>query len=165
MQTKPQLKRVYLSAFAGVFAVVLSAAVLAQAADPQIGMWTLNVAKSKFSPGPPPKGATTKIEAAGAGTKVVADQPQADGSTRHWEFTSNYDGKDVAVTGNNPDADMLARTRVNANTVNTISKKSGKVTTTQSSTVSSDGKIRTVTTTGMNAAGQMVNNVAVYEKQ
>jgi hypothetical protein len=31
--------------------------------------------------------------------------------------------------------------------------------------VSSDGKTRTVTTTGMNAAGQAVNNVAVYDKQ
>jgi hypothetical protein len=60
---------------------------------------------------------------------------------------------------------MIARTRVNANTVKTISKKNGKVTTTQTSTVSGDGKTRTVTTTGTNAAGQTVNNVAVYEKQ
>jgi len=28
-----------------------------------------------------------------------------------------------------------------------------------------DGKTRTVTTTGTNAAGQNVNNVAVYDKQ
>lgn len=118
--------------------------------------------KSKHSPGPAPKSATTKIEAAGAGTKVIVDQAPADGSTRHWEFTANYDGKDVPVIGNNPDADMMARTRVNTNTVKTISKKNGKVTTTQTSTVSSDGKTRTVTTTGTNAAGQSVNNVAVY---
>ena len=84
---------------------------------------------------------------------------------RHWEFTANYDGKDVPVTGNNPDADMLARTRVNASTVKTVSKKGGKVTTTQTSAVSSDGKTRTVTTTGTNGAGQTVNNVAVYDKQ
>jgi hypothetical protein len=58
-----------------------------------------------------------------------------------------------------------ARTRVNANTVKTVSKKNGKVTTSQTSQVSSDGKTRTVTTTGMNAAGQAVNNVAVYDRQ
>ncbi len=96
-----------------------------------VGTWKLNLAKSKSSPGPAAKSATTKIEAAGAGTKVIVDQAPADGSTRHWEFTANYDGKDVPVIGNNPDADMIARARIDANTVKTISKKNGKVTTTQ----------------------------------
>ena len=41
----------------------------------------------------------------------------------------------------------------------------GKVKITQRLVVLSDGKTRTVTTTGMNATGQQVNNVAVYEKQ
>jgi hypothetical protein len=39
------------------------------------------------------------------------------------------------------------------------------VTTTQTSKVSADGKTRTVTTKGMNAAGKKVNNVAIYDKQ
>lgn len=133
--------------------------------DPQVGVWRLNVAKSKYSPGPAPKSATTRIEAAGAGTKIIVDQALADGTMRHWEVTANYDGKDNPVTGNNPDADMVARTRTNATTVQTISKKGGKVTITQTSAVSSDGKTRTVTTKGVNASGQQVNNVAVYEKQ
>ena len=133
--------------------------------DPQVGVWKLNVAKSKFSPGPAPTSATTKIDAAGGGSKVVVDQAQADGSTRHYEFTSSYDGKDSPVVGNNPDADMIARTRTNANTVHSVHKKAGKVTTTQDSVVSSDGKMRTVTTTGMSAGGRRVNNVAVYDKQ
>ena len=91
------------------------------------------------------------IKAAGQGVKVVVGQAQADGTVRHWEFTANYDGKDSKVTGNNPDADTVARTRVDANTVQTVSKKSGKVTTTQTSEVSADGKTRTVTTKGVNA--------------
>jgi hypothetical protein len=161
-----RLKNACLSAaFAGVCAALLAGTVLAQAGDPQVGTWKLNIAKSKYSPGPAPKSATTKIEAAGAATKVIVDQVQADGTVRHWEFTANYDGKDTPVTGNNPDADMVARTRVDANTVKTISKKGGKVTTSQTSAVSSDGKTRTVTTTGTNAAGKAVNNVAVYDKQ
>jgi hypothetical protein len=133
--------------------------------DPQVGIWKLNLAKSKYSPGPAPKSATTKIEAVGAGTKVSVDQALADGTARHWEFTANYDGKDSPVSGNNPDADTVARTRLDANTVQTVAKKGGKVTTTQTSAVSSDGKTRTVTTKGVNASGQEVNNVAVYEKQ
>jgi hypothetical protein len=153
------------TAFAGVLAALLGGAVLAQTTDSQVGNWKLNLAKSKYSPGPAPKSATTKIEAVGAGTKVIVDQMLADGTTRHYEFTANYDGKDNPVIGNNPDADIIARTRINANTIQSVSKKSGKVTTTQTSTVSADGKTRTVTTKGVNAAGQTVNNVAVYEKQ
>ena len=143
---------------------LLAGVPLAQS-DPQVGVWKLNLAKSKYSPGPAPKSQTTTIEAAGAGAKVTVDQVAGDGTMRHWEFTANYDGKDSKVTGNNPDADTVARTRTNPNTIQTISKKDGRVTTTQLSVVSSDGKTRTVTTTGINGSGQKVNNVAVYDKQ
>ena len=152
------------AAMAGVVAVV-AGTVLAQSPDPHIGTWTINLAKSTYSPGPAVKSATTTISAAGAGTKVVVDQAPADGAVRHWEFTANYDGKHVPVTGNNPDADTIARTRPNANTVNSISQKGGKTTTLQTSVVSSDGKMRTVTTTGSNGGGMPVNNVVVYNRQ
>ena len=151
------------AAWVGLSTLLIGSA-LAQG-DPQVGVWTLNVAKSTYSPGPAPKSATTRIEAAGAGTKVIVDQVTADGTKRHYEFTANYDGKDSPVIGTNPDADTVARTRIDATTVQTTAKKGGKVTTTQTSTVSSDGKTRTVTTKGVNASGQPVNNVAVYEKQ
>ncbi len=146
----------------GLSSLLVSPA-LAQS-DPQVGVWKLNVAKSKYTPGPVPKSGTTKIEAAGAGVKVTVDQTLADGTARHFEFTANYDGKDSPMTGN-PEADTVARTRVNPTTVQTINKKDGKVTTTQTSEVSADGKTRTVTTKGVNASGQTVNNIAVYEKQ
>ena len=143
---------------------VLAAPAFAQS-DSQVGVWKLNVAKSKYSPGPVPTAATTTIEAAGAGTKVSVDQSLPDGTKRQYSFTSNYDGKDVPVTGTNPDADTVARTRVNATTVKTVAKKGGKMTTTQMSTVSADGKTRTVTTTGTGGNGHPVTNVAVYDRQ
>ena len=145
-------------------AVVTVVPALAQA-DPQVGVWKLNVAKSKYSPGPVPTSATTTIEAVGKGTKISVDQTLPDGSKRQWSVTADYDGKDAPVVGDNPDADTIARTRVNASTVRTVSKKAGKVTTTQTSAVSADGKTRTVTTKGVNAKGQTVNNVAVYDRQ
>jgi len=145
-------------------ALVAVVPVLTQA-DPQVGVWKLNVAKSKYSPGPVPTSATTTIEAVGKGTKVSVDQTMPDGSKRQWSVTADYDGKDTPVVGNNPDADTIARTRVNASTVRTVSKKAGKVTTTQTSAVSADGKTRTVTTKGVNAKGQTVNNVAIYDRQ
>jgi len=160
------LKRACLSAaFVAALVAVPAGTVLAQTADPQVGTWKLNVAKSKFDPGPGPKSGTVIVSAMERGSKVVVDQPQADGTTRHYEYSALYDGKDSPVTGTNPDADMVARTKINARTVRTVSKKGGKVTTTATSVVSVDGKTRTVTTTGMSAAGQKVNNVAVYDRQ
>ena len=55
--------------------------------------------------------------------------------------------------------------RIDANTLEMVNKKGGKVTTTQRNVVAADGKIRTVTTTGTDAQGQNVNNVTVFEKQ
>jgi hypothetical protein len=43
-----------------VSALMLGA--FAQAEDKQVGTWKLDLAKSKYSPGPPPKEGTLKIE-------------------------------------------------------------------------------------------------------
>ena len=153
------------AACVAIFVALLASAVIAQATDPHVGVWKLNLAKSKYEPGPGPKSGTTKWEVVAAGIKVTADDVLADGTTRHWESTANFDGKDYPVTGNSPNGDTVARTRVDARTIKAINKKDGKVTTTQTSVVSADGKTRTVTTTGVNAAGQKVHNVTVYDKQ
>lgn len=157
-----KLSRVSMMVAAGV----LGAAVLvtAQPKDPFVGTWVLNVAKSKYSPGPTPKSATTVVEAAGQGYKFSVKQELASGM-QEWSFTTNLDGKEVPVSGNNPNADTLAVKRVDANTLETVAKKGGKTTTTQKNVVAADGKTRTVTTVGTNPAGEKVNNVAVYERK
>ena len=103
--------------------------------------------------------------AAGAGVKYVVDGAYADGSVRHWEFTANYDGKDNRVTGNSPYGEVVALTRVDPTTVRILNKKNGKVTATQTSVVSKDGKMRTVTTKGTDALGKTVDTVVIYERQ
>ena len=55
--------------------------------------------------------------------------------------------------------------RIDARTLESISKKNGRVTIIQRSVVSADGKTRTVTTTGTVGFGQKVNNVAVFERK
>jgi hypothetical protein len=147
-------------------AAVLTVAVLAtaQPKDPFVGTWTLNLAKSKYSPGPPPKSTTTVYEAAGQGYTVSVKTEPASGPAQQWSYTSNLDGKDVPIFGNNLNADSVAVTRIDANTLEVVNKKGGKVTTSQKNVVAADGKTRTVTTTGTDAQGQKINNVAVYEK-
>ena len=145
--------------------IVLGGTALAQSSNSELGTWKLNVAKSKFNEGAALKSSTAKIEVAGAGSKNTIDQVSADGTARHLEFKSNYDGKDEPIIGNSANGDTIAVTRVNANTTNTVIKQGGKVTLTQTRVISSDGNTWTVTNSGTNPLGQRVNNVLVYDKQ
>jgi hypothetical protein len=63
------------------------------------GTWKLNVAKSKFSPGPAPKSLTVKWEAAGQGVRLTSEGVTADGKPMSGGYTANYDGKDYPMVG------------------------------------------------------------------
>ena len=157
-----------LTRIAAVLAVaVLTEGVLAtaQSKDPFVGTWKLNVAKSKYNPGPAPKSQVSTYESAGQGYKVSVKSEPASGAPQEWSYTTSLDGKESAITGNNPNADMVTVKRVDAHTLETVNKKSGKVTTSQKNVVAADGKTRTVTTTGTDGEGRTVNNMAFYEKQ
>ena len=151
---------------AGFLVVAAAVALLAgQTQNPQIGTWKMNIARSTFSSGTGFKSATSKIEDVNGGARHTVDSVYADGTSRRYEYTTRYDGKDAPVVGNSPWGDTTALTRVDANTTRTMYKKNGKVTVIQISIVSSDGKTRTVTTKGTNPMGQAVDNVSVYDRQ
>ena len=99
------------------------------------------------------------------GLQGLREERTGDWSGAGVVYTSNLDGQDVPISGNNPNADTVSAKRIDANTLEIVNKKNGKVTTTQKNVVAADGKTRTVTTTGTDGQGQKVNNVAVYEKQ
>lgn len=159
----PKLRRGTMVLAAGVVSVAVLAS--AQTKDPFVGVWRLNVAKSKYTPGPPPKSTTSTFEAVGKGYRISVKTEPASGPVEQWSYTTNLDGQDAPVTGNNPNADMAAVKRIDTNTLEIVNKKGGKVTTTQRNVVAADGKTRTNTTTGTDGKGQKVNNVAVFEKQ
>ncbi len=140
---------------AGVLVLVAAVAVVVgQTTTRRVGTWKMNIAKSKFSTGTGFKSATSKIEAVGGGVKHTMDSVYTDGTSRRYDYTTTYDGKDVPVNGNSPWGDTVALSHLDANTTRTVYKKLGKVTVIQTSVVSSDGKTRTVTTKGTNPAGQ-----------
>src|SRR5215212_10225814 len=63
------------------------AASTASAADVFSGTWKANLAKSKYDPGPPPKGPNfTKIEAVDGGLKFTNDGVNAEGKPTHSEW-------------------------------------------------------------------------------
>lgn len=148
----------------GLAVWILSAPAPAQAADTIVGTWTLNVAKSTYSPGPPPKSLTVKFEAAGEGIKSTSDTVAADGSSSHAEYTANYDGKDYPLKGVK-DADTVSLKRIDASNSVRTDKKAGKVVRTYTRKLSADGKTMTATITGTDDQGRAINNTVLLERQ
>jgi hypothetical protein len=133
-------------------------------ADPHSGTWVLNVGKSKYSPGPAPKEQSSVYTVDAKTIKVATKGTSAEGKPTATDFTAAFDGKDYPVKGN-PDWDATAVRRVDSHTIEFTRKLAGKVVQTATSVVSKDGKTRTVTVTGINAQGQKISTVGVYEKK
>lgn len=162
-------RKLFVIAFAVATSFVLAFA--AYGADVLSGTWKVNLAKSKYSPGPAPKSNMQKIAAVDNGIKVTADGENSEGKKTHNEYTAKFDGKDYPehpmLDGkpNQDGADMVAWKKIDDYTYEATAKQKGKVLTTTRHVISKDGKSRTATATGKNAQGQTVNNVVVWEKQ
>ena len=128
------------------------------------GTWVLNVAKSKYDPGPAPKANTVTYEASGAGIKVSSMGTDAEGKPTGVSITGSFDGKDSPATGS-PDYDAVAFKKTGASTMETTRMKGGKVVQNAKYVVSADGKTLTITATGTNAKGQKIHNVSVFDRK
>jgi hypothetical protein len=133
------------------------------AADPFVGIWKLNLAKSRFE-GQAPKSETMKIEALGNGLKWTSEIVNTDGTTAGGGWSGKYDGKDYALT-ESADYDAIAATKINSNTFESVLKKGGRKVGTGRGIVSKDGKTLTLTSKLKNAQGQDVTDVSVFDKQ
>jgi hypothetical protein len=136
----------------------------ADAPDPIVGTWKLNVDKSKYDPGPGPKSQTRTYAQTADGIALTFKGVSSDGTPMTGESTFKYDGKDYPITGS-PDYDTLTLKRVNANTVKSSQKLAGKVVGTTVRTVSADGKTMTLTSKGTDSKGVKFNNKGVFDKQ
>ena len=133
-------------------------------ADPFVGTWKLNLAESKYDPGPAPKSATVKIEASEGGISYTSEGVDAEGNPTHVEFSAKYDGEDYPVTGS-PLAETVAIKRIDSHTLEVTGKRGEEVVVTSKSVVSKDGKVWTATSTGTDPKSRRFNNTVVYDKQ
>lgn len=147
-------------ACAASFTAVASAQVDKRA----FGTWKLNLAKSKFSPGPAPKSLTVKFEPAGKGVWLNGEVVGADGKPAKVTYTANIDGKDYPYVGS-PVVDTISLRRIDANTIERTDKKAGKVVQVLTRVMAKGGKSFTVTAKGTSAKGEAVHNVLLFEKQ
>jgi hypothetical protein len=133
------------------------------AADPHMGTWKLNAAKSKITPGTLIFNTITYKTIVGK-VRVEGEGVDADGKPVHSEWTGNFDGKDYPVTGD-PISDTRSYTKVDDRTLDLTVKKGGKIIDTVRMVLSPDGRSRTVTVTGTTPKGKKFKNVVVYDKQ
>ena len=138
----------------------------AQGPNPLIGTWKVNLAKSTFSPGPPPKSPATRTYTQnGDGLKVViSGGVNADGSAIFESWAAHFDDKDYPVVGS-ADTDMVTITMVGASTMDQTLKKGGKTIETRRYTVSKDRKTMTTWRGGTNNVGLPLSNFEVWTKQ
>jgi hypothetical protein len=131
--------------------------------DAFTGTWKLNEAKSKLGPGAP-KNNTVVYEAVGDNVKVTIDGTDKDGKPTHNEWTGKFDGKDYPVSGD-PTSDARSYTKIDDRTLGFNIKKGDKTALSGRIVVSSDGKSRTVTTSGADSEGKKVSSTSVYDRQ
>jgi hypothetical protein len=136
----------------------------ASASENWVGSWKLNAAKSSFGTAAVTRTQTLKFEATPAGIKLTSEGTDAQGKPMQGEYTSKFDGKDVAWTGN-PSADMACPTRIDDNSYENVWKSAGKPTMTAKVVVSDQNKTLTITQTPTDPQGAASGSVAVYERQ
>jgi len=141
----------------------MACATPAFAADPVVGSWTLNVAKSKFPAGSELTSASrTYSESKGTYT-LKQSVTTADGKTN--TSTSHYrDGADVKQPAGSV-ADTVMAKKIDANTWDFDLKKDGKAVGHVHRTVSADGKTLTVEQSGVRLGGGSGAETLVFDKQ
>ncbi|MGB7731772.1 MAG: hypothetical protein WBL50_27390 [Candidatus Acidiferrum sp.] len=145
---------------------VAACSTLRAQSNPLVGTWKLNVTKSKFDPGPAPKSLTRTVEAQGDGVKYSFSGVAADGTPITYGFSVKFDGKDNPIAGSIPSgADTISAKRTDSDHFVATLKKGDKLLGTSKVTVSKDGKVTTVDSSGVSAAGVKTHDVQVYDKQ
>jgi hypothetical protein len=154
------LKRSIVLACLVAAAGLLPQAAAAQAKNPRIGVWKLDVAKSTYQQGTAPASETrTYLATDDGGLQLTAEAVLASGTKQPTGYRAKYDGKDHPYSG--AAGDSIAVTGDGWASDSTI-KMVGKVIQTTHSTVSKDGKTMTLIT---KTAGGRAVSTRIYRKQ
>jgi len=146
-----------------LFLALTTAGLVSPQSDPFVGTWKLDVAKSKFDPGPAPQSQTRTWDASG---KVSVEGINAAGKPMSYGYPIMNDGKDYPPMGAIPNkADTISTKKINPNTIEANFMRGGKHAESTKFEVSKDGKMLTIDAKGTNPDGSAFHNVTVWEKQ
>ena len=143
--------------------VLLAFAAASSAADPFVGTWKLNSAKTKYKKGMPPKEQTVTFSEEGSDLHVIVKGTSSDGQAISSHFTTPAAGGTGKIIESPYDA--VSGKNINANQRETTFSKGGKVVYTAKTKRSANGKTMTVTVNGTNPVGKMVAGTNFYDKQ
>ena len=161
---RPRLLLVVLAVVSLPVVPTVHALQLRSAAEPPsqlIGTWRLNVAKSKYSPGPPLRSETRVYSRSADGVKGVVSRVYSDGRAERFEYMANF-GKDIMVTGI-PEYDSVTLRKVDELTSDAVLSHAGNVYGVARRTIAADGRTMTITFDRKSQEAR-VHNVAVYDK-
>jgi hypothetical protein len=148
------------------FAVMLFApAAIASANDPFIGKWKLDIRQSHYPPRACPKSMEIEMRPAESGVWNHSDATYGNGGEIHAEYTAQYNGKEVLVSGTRGLLLPVSLKRVNSHVVVATYSRGMQVVATSRRVVSPDGKLMTITTTSIDASGKKSTTLGVYRKE
>jgi len=145
-----------------VFVLLAFAAALI-AADPFVGTWELNSAKTKYKTGMPPKEQTVTFSEDGSDLHMMVKGTSSDGQAISTHFTVPTAGGMGKIIESPYEA--VSAKSVNGTERDTSLSKGGKVVYTAKVKRSADGKTMTVAVKGTNPSGQTVEGTAFYDNQ
>lgn len=152
-----------LTVFAVIFLAMAAEGLVMAQSDPFVGTWKLNLAKSKFNPGPAPKSQTRTWAADG---KVRAEGLDPAGKPTSYGYPVKGDGKEYPTTGAVPNsADTIMSKRIGANTIEAKFTRGGKPSDTTRFMVSKNGKVLTITAKGTLPNGKSLVDLLEFDKQ
>jgi hypothetical protein len=134
-----------------------------QAAGMFKGTWKLNPARSKYTAGAPPKEETVTFEDVGDQETATVSGTAADGSPM--TGTSHTPLKGGTGTITESPWDGISTKVVSASVRDVTYMKGGKAMLHLHAVISRNGKTMRVTVRGMDAKGQRIAGVSVFEKQ
>ena len=159
------MKNVISSVFLGALLTIGGAAIAAGTnADPIIGTWKLNAAKSTFAGIPAYKSQIRTYSQSARGITLKMTTVSAEGKETTTQATYQLDGRDFSSMGN-PDFDSLSGTQIDTNTVEFTLKKGGKQIGKIRRAVSNDGRTLTINYVITNANGVQTAALTLFDKQ
>jgi hypothetical protein len=159
------VKKVLTSVFLGALLTMGSAVIAAGSdADPVVGTWKLNLARSTFAGVPAYKSQMRTYSQSGGDLTLKMTTVSEGGKETTTHATYKLNGKDYPSMGN-PDFDSLSGMRIDTNTVEFTLKRAGKPVGKIRREVSKDGRTLTINFVISNADGVQTAALTVFDKQ
>jgi hypothetical protein len=159
------VKKFLSSVFLGVLLTIGSAVIAAGSdADPVVGSWKLNLAKSTFGGGTALKSQIRTYSQSARGITLKMKTVSADGKETTTQATYQLNGNDFPSMGN-PDFDSLSGMQIDTNTAEFTLKRAGKPIGKIRRTVSNDGQTLTINFLMANAKGVQISELTVFDRQ